>query len=73
MKPQLLTVDEVAELLRIKRDTVYRLAARGDIPGHKIGRVWRFPRTVIDEFLAKPLEGPATTNASVDSDRWVND
>ncbi len=51
MEPQFLTVDEVAELLRIRRDTVYRLAAKGEIPGRKIGRVWRFPREFIDQFL----------------------
>ena len=73
MKPQLLTVDEVAELLRTKRDSVYRHAARGEIPGHKIGRVWRFPRAVIDEFLTSPRDDTLKVTPSVQGERMVND
>ena len=73
MEPQLLTVDEVAELLRIKRDTVYRLAAKGEIPGHKIGRVWRFPRDVIDEFLRRPQVHTSGIGESVECERMVSE
>jgi len=73
MEPQLLTVDEVAELLRIRRDTVYRLAAKGEIPGHKIGRVWRFPRNVIDEFLRRPQDPVPETRESVEHERVVSE
>jgi len=69
MEPRLLTVDEVAELLRIKRDTVYRLAARGEIAGHKIGRVWRFPKEFIDDFLKKPPDPTPDAGNLVESER----
>ncbi len=51
MKIELLTVDEVMELVRISRDTVYRLAARGELPGRKIGRTWRFPKDEIETYI----------------------
>lgn len=53
MAQEVLTVQEVAALLRVSRDTVYRLAARGGIPGRKIGRVWRFPKDAIQGYLAE--------------------
>ena len=51
MKIELLTVDEVMDLVRISRDTVYRLAAKGELPGRKIGRTWRFPRDEIEAYI----------------------
>lgn len=53
MERQVLTVQEVAVLLRVSRDTVYRLAARGGIPGRQIGRIWRFSRDAIQEYLCE--------------------
>lgn len=46
-----LTVEEVAEYLGLAKDTVYRKAKGGEIPGVRIGRSWRFPQDVIDEWL----------------------
>ncbi len=48
---QLLTCDEVAEILRVSSETVRQLAASGELPGRKIGRAWRFPRIAIESFL----------------------
>ena len=53
MPPNVLTGHEVAKLLRVSRDTVYRLAARGELPGRKIGRIWRFPKDAIQEYLCE--------------------
>jgi len=53
---ELLTVAQVMDLLQLSRDTVYRLAARGELPGRKIGNVWRFPRHEIEMlFCAHPV------------------
>ncbi|MCH8913477.1 MAG: helix-turn-helix domain-containing protein [Planctomycetes bacterium] len=67
------SVDEVAEILRLKRDTVYRLAARGKIPGHKIGRVWRFPKDVIHAFLQRPQDHTPEISACVESERVASE
>ena len=50
-KNDVLTADEVAELLRINRNTVYEAFHRGEIPGVRIGRVIRFSRKRIREWL----------------------
>lgn len=40
-----------AELLRVHRKTLERMALRGDVPGHKVGRFWRFRASELDEWL----------------------
>ena len=54
-KPQntVLTIDELADYLKFSKSTFYDLARRGDIPGQKIGRYWRFHKVAIDKWLRK--------------------
>lgn len=47
----LMTVDEVAEFLRLKPETIRSMARRGDLPGIKLGRVWRFRRSSISQLI----------------------
>jgi len=50
--PELLTVPEVAERLRIGRRAAYEAIARGDIPGAvKIGRTIRVSSFTLDQWL----------------------
>jgi PAS domain S-box-containing protein/excisionase family DNA binding protein len=51
MATEALTVAQVARLLGVSPDTVYRLAAAGELPGRKIGRIWRFSRDAIKQHL----------------------
>lgn len=46
-----LTVDELAEYLKIPKSTLYKLAQEGKIPGQKVGRHWRFRKETIDRWL----------------------
>ncbi len=48
---KVLTVTQVMDLLQLSRDTVYRLAALGELPGRKIGRTWRFPEDEIERYI----------------------
>jgi excisionase family DNA binding protein len=47
----IMTAEDVANYLKITPATVYRLAQRGELPGAKIGRVWRFRKEAIDNLL----------------------
>jgi excisionase family DNA binding protein len=40
--PEILTVDQVADKLHIRRSTVQDYARRGRLPGFKVGRQWLF-------------------------------
>ncbi len=46
---EMLTAEEVAELLKLSTKTLLRHSREGQVPGMKIGRVWRFQRS---ELLA---------------------
>ncbi len=49
---KLLTVDEVAEYIRLNRETVLRKARKGEIPAIKMGyRSYRFYKDQIDAWL----------------------
>lgn len=51
MDTEILTMDEVANYLKLKLKTAYALAARGDIPGFKVGGSWRFRKSEIDRWI----------------------
>lgn len=48
---EFLTLDEVAERMRVARSTVYRMAQKGQLPATKFGRAWRFNRVKFNEYL----------------------
>jgi excisionase family DNA binding protein len=54
-----LTIAEAARLLRVGESTVRELAARGEVPGRKLGRQWRFSRRALLEWLGAPERAPA--------------
>jgi excisionase family DNA binding protein len=50
--PQVLTVEEVADLMRVDRKTAYAAIAEGDLPGvRRIGRCIRVSRDVFLRWL----------------------
>ena len=51
MEDKILTLQEVAEFLRVDEATVYRLARKRRIPASKVGRQWRFKSRLITEWL----------------------
>ena len=46
-----MTLNEVAEYLRIPRSTAYKLAQSGKLPGQKVGRHWRFHKEAVEDWL----------------------
>ncbi len=51
-KPSLMTIDEVAKYLRMKKVTIYKHAQEGKIPAFKVGSKWRFKKATIDKWIA---------------------
>jgi excisionase family DNA binding protein len=52
-KNRLLTIKELSEYLDLAEITVYRLAQRGELPGIKIGKSWRFRKARVNEWIRK--------------------
>ena len=55
MDDKILTIQEIATYLKIKEKTAYDLAAKGKIPGFKVGGAWRFRREDIEEWIEEAL------------------
>ena len=49
----LMTVEEVAQYLRLKPNTVRAMARAGKLPSVKVGRGWRFRKSAIIQLLDK--------------------
>ena len=67
MSDDILTIKEVAEYLKIKEKTAYALAAKGEIPGFKVGGSWRFRRK--PEPHRRGVKWPASMSSSMASSR----
>jgi excisionase family DNA binding protein len=48
---RVMTLDEVAQYLRVHPSTVYRLLKKKELPGFKMGSDWRFNLESIDRWL----------------------
>jgi len=49
----LYTVKEVAEMLKMHKQTVHNMVIKGDIESIKIGKMRRITQEQLDRFLAK--------------------
>jgi len=47
----ILELEDLCDILKIGRSVSYRLLRSGDIPGFKIGRVWKIPREGLDKYI----------------------
>lgn len=50
MSDHILTLPEVAVLLKVAEKTVYTMARKGQIPAFKVRGQWRFKRVDIDRW-----------------------
>ncbi|MBM7022232.1 PTS sugar transporter subunit IIA [Treponema sp. Marseille-Q4523] len=59
MEDTILTIEEVANYLRVSDRTVYDWAQRGEIPAGKIGTVWRFKKSEVEKWVNERLSSSA--------------
>jgi excisionase family DNA binding protein len=59
----MLTVKEVAAILRVGRNQLYEAVARGDVRAIRIGRTIRIPKTALLDLLTTPPATPGTTGS----------
>ncbi|MHB1843265.1 MAG: helix-turn-helix domain-containing protein [Deltaproteobacteria bacterium] len=45
------SVEDVAKHLGVARDSVYRWIDHRGLPAHKIGRLWKFKLSEVDEWV----------------------
>lgn len=51
MEDRLLSVDDVRLYLGVNRDTVYKWVNEKGLPAMKIGRLWKFRKADVDEWV----------------------
>ena len=51
MEDRYLSVAEIAQYLGIKKDTVYKWVTAKRLPAHKVGRLWKFKKDEVDEWV----------------------
>jgi excisionase family DNA binding protein len=56
---EILTIREVAALLKIGEKTTYTMAQSGQLPGFKVRGQWRFRRADIDQWIARQVDRAA--------------
>jgi excisionase family DNA binding protein len=53
--PDVLTFEEAMAFLKVGRSTLYRAVARNKVPHRRVGRLVRFSRTALVEWLGSHL------------------
>jgi excisionase family DNA binding protein len=70
---ELMTLEEVAEYLRVTRKTIYRLLEKRAIPSARVGHQWRFDKTSIEAWLRSNSSGNTANVLVIDDDGSVCD
>ena len=66
-RPSILTLENVAEYLRVHPSTIYQLLKKKQLPAFKLGHDWRFNRESIDRWRADAERSRGPVNYSADS------
>ena len=64
MEDDILTIEEVAKYLRVSDRTVYDWAQKGEIPAGKIGTVWRFKKSEVENWVNERLSSSSNTKGT---------
>ena len=63
MDHEIMTIEEVAEYLRVSERTVYDWAQKGQLPCGKLGTTWRFKRSDIEGWVNDRLSKSNSTSS----------
>lgn len=56
MEDDIMTLEEVAAYLRLKPQTIYTWAQEKKIPAAKLGKEWRFKKSIVDEWFVRHID-----------------
>ena len=60
---RLIDIDELADYLKLQKQTIYNWLHQGKISGIKVGGVWRFDRREVDVWLKSRKRSAKETKA----------
>lgn len=51
MEDRWLSISEICKHLGVSNDTVYKWIDKGGMPAHRMGRLWKFKKDEVDEWI----------------------
>ena len=51
MSDRWLSVEEIADHLGVSKDTVYAWISKKSMPAHRVGRLWKFQKAEVDQWV----------------------
>lgn len=54
---ELLSIEDLMELLNVGKNTAYSLLESGKIKAFKIGRIWKVPRKAVEDYIYNEVYG----------------
>ena len=51
MEDRWLSISEICKHLGVSNDTVYKWIDKGGMPAHRMGRLWKFKKDEVDEWV----------------------
>lgn len=51
MSDRWLSVEEIAAHLGVSKDTVYAWITKKSMPAHRVGRLWKFQKSEVDDWI----------------------
>jgi len=58
------SVEEIAEHLGVVKDSVYRWIERKGLPAHKVGKLWKFKKDEVDDWVRGGGAGDQSSSAA---------
>lgn len=55
VKEEVLTIKEASDYLKIAEKTLYRFIREQNMPAFKLGREWRFKKSLLDSWIEKRI------------------
>jgi excisionase family DNA binding protein len=52
------SVEDVAKHIGVAKDSIYRWIEHRGLPAHKIGRLWKFKLSEVDEWIRIGADAP---------------
>ena len=51
----ILSVEELCELLHVGRTRVYQLLQSGELKGFRLGKTWKIPKIAVEEYIRSSI------------------
>ncbi|HOP81197.1 MAG TPA: helix-turn-helix domain-containing protein [Armatimonadota bacterium] len=69
MEDRWLSVAEITEYLGVTRDSIYRWIDSRNMPGHRVGRHWKFRKDEVDEWVRSGGAGENDSRRCLNNDQ----